>query len=79
MKCVVCKSGETQPGTTTVTFEQQGLPLVMKEVPAQICLNFGDDYIDEKVAQDIMVLAEKMSQSGARFDVRKYVPGSVSC
>jgi hypothetical protein len=34
-----CKSGETRLGTTTVTLEREGLTLVMKEVPADICIN----------------------------------------
>ena len=79
MKCVVCKNGETRPGKTTVTFERDGLTLVMKEVPAEICTNCGEDYVDESVAREITALAEKMSQSGAQVDVRRYVPGSVTC
>ena len=79
MKCIVCKSGETRPGTTTVTLERDGLTLVMKEVPAEICINCGEDYVDESVVHDIMILADKMSQSGAQIDVRRYVPGSVTC
>lgn len=34
MKCVICKHGETQVGTTTVTLERGGLTLVVKAVPA---------------------------------------------
>jgi len=79
MKCVVCKSGETRPGTTTVTLEREGLTLVMKEVPAEICINCGEDYVEESVVHDIMILADKMSHSGAQIDVRRYVPGSVTC
>src|SRR5437870_5309111 len=35
MKCVICKQGETQPGTATVTLERANLTLVIKRVPAQ--------------------------------------------
>ncbi len=79
MKCVVCKSGETHEGTTTVTLERDGLTLVMKEVPAEICDNCGEDYVNESVAQELTLLTEKMSQSGAQVDIRRYVPGSVTC
>ena len=79
MKCVVCKGGETRSGMTTVTLEREGLTLVMKEVPAEICINCGEDYVDDKVAHEIMMLADKMSQTGAQIDVRRYIPGSVSC
>jgi YgiT-type zinc finger domain-containing protein len=74
-----CKSGETRPGTTTVTLEREGFTLVMKEVPAEICINCGEDYVEESVVHDIMILADKMSQSGTQIDVRRYVPGSVTC
>jgi YgiT-type zinc finger domain-containing protein len=79
MKCGVCKSGETRQGTTTVTFEREGLTLVVKEVPAEICMNCGEDYVDESVAHDIMVLADTMAKSGIQVDIRRYVPGSVTC
>lgn len=76
MKCVICKHGETREGTTTVTFEREGMTLVVKDVPAQICTNCGEDYVDEQVAHEILGIAERMAKSGALVDVRRYVPGS---
>ena len=76
MKCVICKHGETREGTTTVTFERDGMTLVVKDVPAQVCSNCGEDYVDEQVAREILATAEHMAKSGALVDVRRYVPGS---
>jgi YgiT-type zinc finger domain-containing protein len=76
MKCVICKHGQTKEGMTTVTFERDGLTLVVKEVPAQVCMNCGEDYVDEQVAHEILGIAERMAKSGAVVDVRKYVVGS---
>jgi len=76
MKCVICRKGETKEGTTTVTFDREGITLVVKDVPAQVCTNCGEDYIDEKVAHDLLTIAEKMAESGAQVDIRKYVPGT---
>jgi YgiT-type zinc finger domain-containing protein len=76
MKCVICRHGETREGTTTVTFERDGMTLVVKDVPAQICTNCGEDYVDEQVAREILGIAERMAKSGALVDVRRYVPGS---
>jgi YgiT-type zinc finger domain-containing protein len=76
MKCVICKTGETRPGVTTVTFEREGLTLVIKEVPAQVCTNCGEDYVDDQVAHEILTIAERMARSGALVDVRRYIPGS---
>jgi YgiT-type zinc finger domain-containing protein len=80
MKCVICKHGHTKEGLTTVTFDRDGLTLVVKEVPAQVCTNCGEDYVDEHVAHEILGIAERMAKGGAVVDVRKYVAGSAgSC
>ena len=76
MKCVICKHGETKEGTTTVTFDRDGMTLVVKDVPAHVCTNCGEDYVDEHVAHEILTIAERMAKSGAQVDVRRYVPGS---
>mgnify|MGYP001041985273 CR=1 FL=1 len=50
MKCVVCKQAETRPGTATVTLERDGLTVVFKGVPAQVCPNCGEDYVEQAIA-----------------------------
>lgn len=77
MKCVVCKSGETQPGTTTITLERHGFTLVMEEVPAEICTNCGEDYVEDTVAEEIMTIGEKMSNTRSKIEVIRYGSGSV--
>ncbi len=47
MKCVVCKHGETRPGTTTVTLTRGETTLVVKGVPACVCSNCGEEYVDD--------------------------------
>ena len=47
MKCVICKKGETKAGTATVTLDKEGATLVFKGVPARVCANCGEEYIDE--------------------------------
>jgi len=76
MKCVICNHGTTKEGTTTVTFEREGLTFIVREVPAQVCTNSGEDYVDDAVARDILSIAEQMAKSGAQVDIRRYVPGS---
>ena len=74
MKCVICKQGETRPGVTTVTFERNGLTLVVKKVPARVCVNCGEEYVDEQVAAKLLETAEDAAQAGALVDIRAYVP-----
>ncbi len=74
MKCLICKQAETQPGHATVTLERQGLTFVVKKVPARICPNCGEEYVDEKVAARLLRTAEDMARAGAMVDIRGYVP-----
>jgi YgiT-type zinc finger domain-containing protein len=72
MKCIVCKQAETRLGKTTVTLERNGATLVFKDVPAQVCPNCGEDYVDDAVARSLMQSAEDMVASGAQVDIRTY-------
>jgi YgiT-type zinc finger domain-containing protein len=74
MKCLICKQDETQEGVTTVTLERGALTLVIKDVPARVCPNCGEAYVDETVAANLMQTAERMEAAGAQVDVRHYVP-----
>ena len=78
MKCIICKSGETAPGTATVTFDRDGLTLVIKDVPARVCSNCGEEYVDEDVAKELLASAERMAAGGAQVDVRRYIHGSTA-
>ena len=41
MKSVVCNTGQTKTGKTTVTPEKDGATLVFKGVPSRVCSNCG--------------------------------------
>ncbi|MFQ5773902.1 MAG: type II toxin-antitoxin system MqsA family antitoxin [Kiloniellaceae bacterium] len=73
MKCVVCRNGETRPGKATVTLEREGLTLVVKGVPARICENCGEEYVEEAEASRLLDAAEQAARAGVRVDVRDYV------
>lgn len=72
MKCVICKHGETEPGATTVTLERNSLTLVVKGVPAQVCENCGEAYMDEETTRRLLETAETEAQAGAQVEVRQY-------
>ena len=73
MRCVICKHGDTRPGTATVTFTREGLTLVVKDVPAQVCENCGEEYIDADITARLIQTAEEAAQSGVQVDVREYM------
>ena len=73
MKCVICKQGETQAGKATVTLERGGSVLVFKSVPAEVCTNCGEEYIDETTTANLLSDAEEAMRTGVQVDVREYV------
>ena len=66
MKCPICRVGETAPGVATVTLERDELTLVVRGVPARVCANCGEEYVEEAAA-------EEAARSGVKVDVRDYV------
>jgi len=72
MKCVICKYGDTIKGTTTVTLEKNGSTIVFKNVPADICDNCGESYIDESITKELLNQAREIVKSGVEVDIRKY-------
>ena len=72
MKCVICKVGETRPGRATVTLERDGTTLVIKNVPADICANCGEEYVDAETTDLLLRTAEEAVRSGVQVSVRDY-------
>jgi len=72
MKCVICKHGETKKGRISVTLERDGMTLVFKEVPAQVCSNCGEEYVDEEITSRLLKTAEESLSSGVMVDIRQY-------
>ena len=77
MKCVICKQGETQPGVATVTLEREGTMLIVKSVPAQVCQNCGEEYLDDDIAAKILQQAEEAVRAGVQMTIRTYAAASV--
>ncbi len=73
MKCVICKKGSTRSSTTTVTLERGSLIMVIKGVPAQVCENCGEAYVDENVASELLKSAEQTARTGAQVEIHQYV------
>jgi YgiT-type zinc finger domain-containing protein len=73
MKCVVCRQAETRTGVTTVTLERDSLTVVFKGVPAQVCPNCGEDYVDEAVTRQLLKAAEETIRNGTQVEVRQFV------
>ncbi|HMG74204.1 MAG TPA: type II toxin-antitoxin system MqsA family antitoxin [Pyrinomonadaceae bacterium] len=59
MTCVVCKNKKMTRGTTVLPIERGKAVLLVTDIPARICANCGEPYIDEKTAKEVEVLANE--------------------
>ncbi len=78
MKCPLCKQGETSAGTSSVTLQRGGLTLVVKDVPAQVCDNCGEAYVDEQAAAQLLEEAAAEARAGTEINVRHFQVASLS-
>lgn len=72
MKCVICKTGDLQPQSASVTVDRQGALLVVQGVPALVCDNCGERYFEDAVSARLLELTEEALRPGVRLDVRDY-------
>ncbi len=72
MKCAMCMHGNTAPGEVTVTLQRGDCIVITKNVPAEVCENCGEHYLDEDVSARLLERAEKAAQSGAEVEIIKF-------
>jgi YgiT-type zinc finger domain-containing protein len=71
-RCIICKTGDVQPGTTTLTVERGRMTLVLKGVPARVCGGCSEAYFDEATTRSIEATVDRLEQSGVRVAVQDY-------
>ena len=69
MKCVLCRNGETQNGETLFTISRDRVAVVVKNVPAQVCQNCGEAYLDDVTASRIFNQAEELVKSDNEVEI----------
>lgn len=72
MTCVICKTGDVLPGTATFTITRGHMTLVVKQVPARVCENCGEEYVDEAIAEELLKRAAEAERTGVQVEVREY-------
>ena len=73
MKCVICKNGETKGGKTTTVLERNGTTVVFKNVPASVCMNCGEVYLDSPTTSRLLEQAEESVRQGVEVEVKGFV------
>jgi YgiT-type zinc finger domain-containing protein len=72
MKCGLCATGTTAPGATTITVERDGMTLVLKGVPADVCDTCGEDYVDGDTMREVERIVHEAQASGVEVAVRDF-------
>lgn len=69
MQCSICKNGTTKQAVITVPLVKDNSVVIVKGVPAEVCQNCGEYYLDEKTAHSLYELAQQSFRSGAELEV----------
>ena len=72
MKCVICKTGETYLGQAIVTLSRGNATFVVKGVPAQVCSNCGEEYVDSATTAHLLAEVNSAAKTGVQVDIREY-------
>ena len=72
MICLICRQSETSTSLTSISFERGEVRLVVNNVPARVCPNCAEAYVDEAVATQLLRSVKKMSEAGMLEDVAEY-------
>jgi YgiT-type zinc finger domain-containing protein len=70
--CQICKTGKLHPGHTQVTLNRGESVIIIKNVPANICDNCAEYYLDEKTALRVSAMGQEAVKNGAELEIRKF-------
>lgn len=73
MNCVICKNGQTRRAGITVSLDRGETTVVVRSVPAEVCENCGEEYVDEATTAQILRTADAAAQAGVKIEVRDYL------
>ena len=72
MKCTICKTGHTHSGTTSVTLQRDNTVVVIRDVPAEICKDCGEYYLNETIARRVYADAEETAHRNVEVGIQRY-------
>ncbi len=72
MRCVICKHVETHSGKTTVVLQRGETIVIIKEVPAELCNNCGEYYLDENITDQVLSMAEEAVKKNAEVEILRF-------
>ena len=71
MTCAMCRE-TTERGKATVTLERGPTTVVFRGVPADICPQCGEEWIDSDVSDVLLKTLDELAKAGVQVEVREY-------
>ena len=56
----------SEPWPPTITLERNGATLVIKDVPAEVCANCGEEYVSEDTTSRLLKSAEEAVKAAVK-------------
>jgi YgiT-type zinc finger domain-containing protein len=72
MKCSICRIGETVKSNSVVPLNRDGMVIIFKNVPTEVCNNCGEVYVEQDITRNLLDTAKEVSKSGVQVDIREF-------
>jgi YgiT-type zinc finger domain-containing protein len=69
MDCVICKNSKFHKGKVTVTLENNGAIILVKDVPAHICDVCEHYFLDKDIAREVLKRGQESLSKGTELEV----------
>lgn len=72
-KCPLC-AGEKKSGTTTYSVDLKFGVVVVRDVPAKVCSQCGEEWIEQKVAKELERIVQNARLAHCELEVIPFQP-----
>jgi YgiT-type zinc finger domain-containing protein len=61
-----------RPGNVTITLQRGETTVIIKEVPAQVCENCGEYYLEDTIAERVLSMAEDAVKKNVEVEILRF-------
>ncbi|MBM3302667.1 MAG: type II toxin-antitoxin system MqsA family antitoxin [Deltaproteobacteria bacterium] len=72
MRCALCKHGEAKPGHVTVVLQRGDTTVIIKGVPAAVCENCGEYYLEAIITERVLSMAEEAVKKNVEVEILRF-------
>jgi YgiT-type zinc finger domain-containing protein len=72
MKCLICRQAELINGQTSIHLERNEMQFVIHHVPALVCPGCGEAYVEERIAEVLLLQAAEIAETGVLDGIFEY-------